>query len=222
VAASLGYPDGERIPVEEMLAVVGRIARAVDVPVSADLEAGYGDPAATARAAVEAGVAGLNLEDKAGPREEHVERIRAVRAEVGEELVLNARIDVFLHGTDLDDAVARATAYLAAGADCTFPIGVTDRATIAALAERIEGPVNVLAGPGAPPIAELEGLGVARVTFGSGLTRAAYGAAVRAARELLTDGTYGGLDDATSWPELSQMLERSATMNAASRGGAVR
>lgn len=223
VAASLGYPDGERIPANEMLAAVGRIARAVDVPVTADLEAGYGDPAATARAAVAAGVAGLNLEDKAGPPEEHIERIRAVRAEVGQELVVNARTDVLLEGTGgVDEAVARGNAYLAAGADCIFPIGVSDRAAIAALAERIDGPINVLAGSGTPPIAELERLGVARVTFGSGLTRAAYGAAVRAARELLEDGSYGWLEGATTWPELSRLLDGSATINAASRGGAAR
>ena len=223
VAASLGYPDGERIPAAEMLAAVARIAQAVELPVTADLEAGYGDPAATARAAVEAGIAGLNLEDKAGPPEAHVERIRAVRAEVGEALVVNARTDVFLERTGgVDDAVERANAYLAAGADCTFPIGVSDRDTIAELAKRIDGPVNVLAGVGTPPIAELEALGVARVTFGSGLTRAAYGAAVRGAREAFEDGTYGWLEPATPWPELSRLLESSATMNAASRGGAVR
>ncbi len=223
VAASLGYPDGERIPAEEMLAVVGRIAQAVDVPVTADLEAGYGDPAATARAAVAAGVAGLNLEDKAGPPEEHAERIRAVRAAVGKALVINARTDVFLEGTGgVDEAVERGNAYLAAGAECVFPIGVSERAAIAALSERIDGPVNILAGSATPPIAELASLGVARVTFGSGLTRAAYGAAVRAARELLDEGSYSWLEGAAPWPELSRLLEGSATMNAASRGGAAR
>lgn len=223
VAASLGYPDGERIPAAEMLAAVGRIAQAVEVPVSADLEAGYGDPVATARAAVDAGVAGLNLEDKAGPADEHVERIRAVRAEVGDELVVNARIDVFLHGTGgVEDAVERGNAYLDAGADCVFPIGVSEGAAIARLAAGIDGPVNVLAGAGTPPIAELEAMGVARVTFGSGLTRAAYGAAVRGATEALEDGTYGWLEAATPWPELSRLLEGFATMNAASRGGAAR
>ena len=223
VAASLGYPDGERIPAAEMIEAVGRIARAVGMPVTADLEAGYGDPAATARAAVDAGLAGMNLEDKAGPADEHVERIRAVRAEVGEELVLNARIDVFLHGTGgIDEAVERGNAYLAAGADCVFPIGVADSAAIARLAAEIDGPLNVLASTGTPSTAELETLGVARVTFGSGLTRAAYGATVRAAREVLEDGTYGWLEAASPWPELSRLLEGSATMNAASRGGAAR
>jgi 2-methylisocitrate lyase-like PEP mutase family enzyme len=223
VAASLGYPDGERIPAADMLAAVGRIARAVEVPVTADLEAGYGDAAATARAALDAGLAGLNLEDKAGPADEHVERIRAVRAEVGEELVVNARIDLFLHGTGgADEAVERGNAYLAAGADCVFPIGVSDGAVIAHLAAEIDGPVNVLATAATPPVAELEAMGVARVTFGSGLTRAAYGAAVRAAREALEDGTYGWLEAAAPWPDLSRLLEGFATIDAASRGGAAR
>ena len=223
VAASLGYPDGELIPAEEMLAAVGRIARAVEVPVTADLEAGYGDPAATARTALDAGLAGLNLEDKAGPPEEHVERIRAVRAEVGDELVLNARTDVFLQGTaGVEEAVERGNAYLAAGADCVFPIGVSDVEAIAQLAEQIDGPVNILAMAGSPSIAELKRLGVARVTFGSGLTRAAYSAAVDAAREVLEGGTYTWLEQAVTHAELSRMLETSARMNAASRGGAVR
>ena len=223
VAASLGYPDGERIPAAEMLAAVTRIAAAADLPVTADLEAGYGDPVATARAAIAAGVAGMNLEDQACPADEHVERIKAIRAEVGDAIVLNARIDVFLHGTgDVDEAVERANAYLAAGADCTFPIGVSEKATIAQLAERIDGPVNVLATAGTPPVSELEELGVARVTFGSGLTRAAYGAAVRAAHEALSDGTYGWLEGAVPQLEVSQSPRASATIDAASRGGAVR
>lgn len=208
VAASLGYPDGERIPAAEMLEAVARIARAVRLPVTADLEGGYGDAPGTARAAVEAGLAGLNLEDAAGPADDHVERIRAVRAEVGDELVVNARVDLLLHGTgDLDDTVERANAYLAAGADCAFPIGVSDAAAIGELAARIDGPLNVLAGAGTPPVAELERLGVARVTFGSGLTRAAYTAAVHAAREALGDGTYRFLDGVVSHGELSQLLE---------------
>lgn len=209
VAASLGFPDGEQIPAAEMLAAVARIARAVELPVSADLESGYGDPAATARAAVDAGLAGLNLEDGAGSPEEHVERIRAVRAEVGDELVVNARVDVLLHGTGgIDEVVERANAYLAAGADCAFPIGVSDGAAIGELAARIDGPVNVLAGADTPPIAELERLGVARVTFGSGLTRAAYTAPERAASEALGEGTYSWLDGAVSHSELSRLLDR--------------
>jgi 2-methylisocitrate lyase-like PEP mutase family enzyme len=189
VAAARGYPDGERIPRDEMLEVVARIARAVDLPVTADLEAGYGDAAATAEAAIDAGAVGLNLEDGLGPVEEHVARIRAVRAAAearGVPLVVNARTDVFLRGEgDVDEAVRRGNAYLEAGADCVFPIMVADPPTIARLTAEIRGPVNVLHRDGVPPVDELERLGVARVSVGSGLHRAALAHAVSLARGLL-------------------------------------
>src|SRR5262245_22551890 len=119
VARSLGFEDGEQTPVEEMLRVVARIADAVDVPVTADLEAGYGDPARTAAAATSAGAAGMNLEDSLEDREleleEQVALIRAVRV-AAPDLVLNARVDVFLvGGGDIGEAVERGNAYLAAG-----------------------------------------------------------------------------------------------------------
>jgi 2-methylisocitrate lyase-like PEP mutase family enzyme len=112
IAGVLGYPDGERIPSGEMLDMVARIAAAVDLPVTADLEAGYGDAAATAHAAWESGAVGLNLEDAAGPAVEHVERVRAARAAVPA-LVINARTDLYLFGQpDFDETVRRAAAYL--------------------------------------------------------------------------------------------------------------
>lgn len=173
VAAAHGYPDGEQIPPELMLAAVERIARAVDVPVTADLEAGYGDPVATARAAWDAGVVGLNFEDRSRPLDEHVAGIRAIR-ETALPLVLNARTDVYLDGSGSEEeAIERANAYLAAGADCAFAIGVTDLETIGRLAAAIDGPLNVLAEPESPRLAELEALGVRRVSFGSGLFKAA-------------------------------------------------
>jgi 2-methylisocitrate lyase-like PEP mutase family enzyme len=184
VARSLGGEDGEQAPRDEMVAAAGRIAAAVEVPVTADLEAGYGDPVGTARLAWEAGVVGLNFEDSPGgvmvPLEEQVEWIRAVKAAVPE-LVLNARVDVFLKGSrEVDEAVERANAYLAAGADCAYPIfGPVD--AIAELAGRIDGPVNVLAGRDAPPPAELERVGVARMTWGAGLAAAALAEAARIA-----------------------------------------
>ena len=194
VAAAHGYPDGERIPAQEMLAAVERIARAVEVPVTADLEAGYGDAAAAARAAIEAGAVGMNLEDGAGPVPEHVARIAAARAaadEAGVPLVLNARVDVYLRGThELGDAVERANAYLAAGADCAFVIGVSDRVTIARLLADVAGPLNVLARAETPPVAELARLGVRRVSVGTRLFQEALGAAEVAARELVESGTY--------------------------------
>jgi 2-methylisocitrate lyase-like PEP mutase family enzyme len=210
VAWSLGYAD-RQVPPAEMLTAVERIARAVSVPVTADLEDGYGDPAATAAAAVEAGAVGMNLEDGAGDPAEHVRRIEAVRAAVGDRLVLNARIDVFLRYAGkrwdrFDDAVSRANAYLAAGADCVFPIGVADIEVIRRLVEEIDGPVNVLVKAGGPPVGELERLGVRRVSVGSGLAQAALGAAERGANEVLEEGTLSFLDGAIPGDELNRLL----------------
>lgn len=185
VARSLGWEDGEQAPVSEMLQVVERIAAAVEVPVTADLEAGYGDPPGTAAAALAVGAAGMNLEDSHGESEmvsldEQVALIRAVRA-AAPELVLNGRVDCFVTGTGgVDEAVARGNAYLAAGADCVYPI-LAPLESIAALTAGIDGPVNVLADPAEPQIAELERLGVARVTFGSSLASVALAEAARVA-----------------------------------------
>ena len=188
VARSLGWDDGEQTPVEEMLRAVGRIAAAVEVPVTADLEAGYGDPPRTAAGAIAAGAAGMNLEDsRAGrllPLDEQLEIIRAVRA-AAPGLVLNARVDVFLQGGgDVGAAIERGNAYHAAGVDCVYPIAAPFEA-VGPLAAGIDGPVNILASPQDPPLAELERLGVARVTFGSGLARVALDEAARLAATAL-------------------------------------
>ena len=189
VARSLGWEDGEQTPVEEMLRVVERIAAAVDVPVTADLEAGYGDPPRTAAAALAAGAAGMNLEDsRLGgapvPVDEQVELVRAVRA-AAPELVLNARVDVFLAGAGgVEEAVARGNAYLAAGADCVYPI-LAPLQVVVALTGAIDGPVNVIAEPESPRLDELARLGVTRVTFGSGLARVALAEAARLAAAAL-------------------------------------
>ena len=182
IARSLGWEDGEQAPVAEMLQMVERIAAAVDVPVTADLEAGYGDPPGTAAAALAAGAAGMNLEDSRGlamvPVDEQVTLIRAVRA-AAPELVVNARVDVFVRQTGgVEEAVARGNAYLAAGADCVYPIMAPFDA-IGPLAAGIDGPVNVIASPQEARLEELERLGVTRVTFGSGLAAAALGEATR-------------------------------------------
>ncbi len=193
VARSLGWEDGEQIPAERMLDAVARIAAAVDLPVTADLEAGYGDPVATARAAWGAGAVGLNLEDGNGPADAHCDRIAAVRAAVPE-LVLNARTDVFIGGSnDPDDAIERANAYLAAGADCAFAIGLADGATIERLVQAIAGPLNVLATKDSPPVVELERLGVRRISLGSGLHRTSLAATRAGTAELFEHGTYGFL-----------------------------
>ena len=188
VARSLGWEDGERAPVEEVLQANERIAAAVDLPVTGDLEHGYGDPVGTARHAWGAGLVGINFEDSTDdghvPIEEQVAMIRAIRQAVPE-LVINARVDTFIRETGgIDDAVERANAYLAAGADCTYPIACPVSA-VADLARRIDGPVNVLVIPGMPQPNELQNLGVARMTWGSGLATLAYAEAARIAAAAL-------------------------------------
>jgi 2-methylisocitrate lyase-like PEP mutase family enzyme len=171
VADALGYEDGERTPVEEMLAAVERIARAVDVPVTADMEAGYGLPDAELAARVTAaGAAGLNLEDTDHanhpalvPAELHAARIARIKDAA--DLVVNARIDVHLRGGATSEALERARRYRDAGADCVYPIGIADEATIAAFCA-LGFPVGVLLRPGAPPIERLAELGVARISLG--------------------------------------------------------
>jgi 2-methylisocitrate lyase-like PEP mutase family enzyme len=182
VARSLGWEDGEQAPVEEMLRANERIAAAVDLPVTGDLEHGYGDPVGTARHAWGAGLVGINFEDSTGeghvPLAEQVAMIAAIRDAVPE-LVINARVDTFLRKTGgIDEAVERGNAYLAAGADCIYPIACPVSA-VADLAGRIDGPINVLVIPGMPEPYELQNFGVARMTWGSGLATAAYEEAAR-------------------------------------------
>lgn len=189
VARSLGFEDGAA-PGDEMLRVAGRIAQAVDVPVTADLERGYDDAPATVAAAWETGIVGANIEDSVAGEppvavDEQVELLGAVRA-AAPELVLNARVDTFLRGSGgVDETIERGNAYLEAGADCVFPITVAERADIQAVVERVDGPVAVMAVPGLPPIDELERIGVARFTWGSGLATEALSAAARAAEQVL-------------------------------------
>jgi 2-methylisocitrate lyase-like PEP mutase family enzyme len=224
VAYVLGYPDGQRIPRAEMLDMVRRIAGAVSVPVSADMEAGYGTTpeaaAETARGVLAAGAVGMNLEDTGDdgallPLEVQVGRLRAARsaaAAAGVPLFLNGRTDAFgapgLAPADrLAEAVRRANAYLDAGADCAFVPFVSDRELVARLAREVNGPLNVLGTPAALPVAELTRLGVRRVSVGSGIARAAYGLARRAAAELAQRGTYDALGaDAISYDEMQRLL----------------
>jgi 2-methylisocitrate lyase-like PEP mutase family enzyme len=207
-ANNLGYADGQHVTRSQMLATVAPIASAVDLPVTADMEAGYGDTpedaAATTLGVLEAGAVGLNLEDTCDEGTEpllSIERfvakiaaVKAVAAETGVPIVLNARTDIFIGavgdpGTRLDRAVERGRAYLEAGADCVFVPAVADPGVIAALVEGIGGPVSVLAGPGSPTIAELAVLGVARISVGSGAHRAALALARRIANEAYGAGT---------------------------------
>jgi 2-methylisocitrate lyase-like PEP mutase family enzyme len=180
VAATLGHDDGERTPVAEMFAAITRIARSVDVPVTADVEAGYGlAPGELADRLVSAGVVGCNLEDSdPGTRQlkdagRQADYLAAVRDRAAGALVVNARVDVFVRTTAggapaVDTAIARAGRYLVAGADCTYPIFAPPDALPRLVAE-IDGPVNALYLPGGPSLAQLSAAGVARITFGGGL-----------------------------------------------------
>ncbi|WP_435062888.1 isocitrate lyase/PEP mutase family protein [Halobaculum sp. EA56] len=225
VAASVGYPDGERIPRTETLAAVERMAERVALPVSADIEAGYGDAPGgvgeTVARVVDAGAVGVNLEDGTGDPDrplrdpaDHAARIEAARAaadDAGVPIVVNARTDVFWAGvSDPDDrlerAVERANRYLDAGGDCAFVPGVTDAETIAALADRIDAPLNVLGGPGAPSVPALGELGVARVSVGSGPMRATLATLEAIGEELLETGTYDRMADALPYDELADLL----------------
>jgi 2-methylisocitrate lyase-like PEP mutase family enzyme len=202
VAWSLGVPDGAGLGADRAAAAVARITAAVTVPVSADIEAGYEDVADTVAAMLEAGAVGINLEDRLfrdllGPAEQaaRLAGARAASDAAGVPLWINARTDVFLAGSGrVDEALSRAAVYAAAGADSLFVPGLVD---VAAIAELVAGPlpVAVMAGPGAPSVAELAAAGVVRISLGSAIVQAAYGLAARAATELLTSGTYESTAD---------------------------
>lgn len=214
LAAVLGYPDGQHVPPSEMLFLIERIAASVQAPVSADVEAGYGDPVKTARDLMACGVVGMNLEDMEGnellPLDAQLKAIREIRN--AGPVVINARTDIFLarHGdpaTRFDRAVERLNAFHAAGADCLFAPGVTDAETIGQLVAALHGPLNILAGPGAPSIAEMRALGVRRVSLGSGPSRVALGSLRRMVRTLREEGTFTALaSEAVPYPEVQKLL----------------
>jgi 2-methylisocitrate lyase-like PEP mutase family enzyme len=196
VAFSLGYADGQNIPAKEMLAAVARIAKCVNVPVTADLEGGYGDIAETAAALMESGAVGLNLEDGPEPLasiDEQVSRIAAVR-KTGP-VVINARTDLYLlqigdPATRFDRACERLKAYRDAGADCLFIPGIVAEDLIARFVDALEFPINILAVSGTPPVARLKELGVARISVGSGMMRSAMGHTRRIAEALKDTGKW--------------------------------
>jgi 2-methylisocitrate lyase-like PEP mutase family enzyme len=210
VAWSLGARDGDALDRDSAVAAIRRVVAAVSVPVTADIESGFGaDPAGVAetiRAVVAAGAAGVNLEDGRREPADQVARLAAAREAAGGALFINARIDTYLMGgRDLGETVARAEAYLKAGADGIFVPGVVDAETVGALVAKIQAPVNVLVGPGAPSVAELAELGVARVSLGSGVAQAAYAVMRRAAREALGAGTYASIADAVDYGEMNAL-----------------
>jgi 2-methylisocitrate lyase-like PEP mutase family enzyme len=228
IANALGYPDGQKISRTEMLAVVHRIAAAVGIPVTADVEAGYGakpeDVADTAGQVLAAGAVGMNLEDTVDDRTDLLadislqkEKIRAVvetSALAGVPLVLNARTDVFLASigaseTRLARTIERLNAYRDAGAQCLFAPGVKDKETIAQLVSGVRGPLNILATAGTPPVAELERLGVARVSVGSGPMRATLGLIGRIALQLREEGSFSLMTDgAMTYAEANRLFTR--------------
>jgi 2-methylisocitrate lyase-like PEP mutase family enzyme len=191
VAEALGYADGEYTPPDEMFAAISRIARAVDVPVSADIEAGYGlSPAELVERLLGSGAVGCNLEDTdhangkslrpAAVQADALAAVKDAARAAGVDIVLNGRTDVFLRAVNLsdnelvDEAVRRARLYLDAGADCIYPIGVSDERAIARLVEAIPAPINVIPNyRGAPGLARLRQLGVRRISYAARLYRAA-------------------------------------------------
>lgn len=217
IAWSCAVPDGGVIDRDRMLEQVGRIVAAVDVPVTADLEAGYGDSpdevARTVAMAVRAGAVGGNLEDVWEGRlldvDEATARIGAARAAAPPaSFVLNARTDTYFVGTTGDpfaETVERAAHYLDAGADCIFVPGVVEEDTIRQLAAAIPGPLNVVAGlSNTIDAPTLFSLGVMRVSLGGSLARAAYSLLERAGEELLTAGTLGFLDGALPYAQMQR------------------
>lgn len=224
IANALGYPDGQRIPREEMIGAVRRIVKAVAIPVTADIEAGYGpapeDVAVTIRQVLEAGAVGVNLEDAASDITlyevpQQVERLRAAReaaTALGVPLVINARTDVYLQGRSdssyaFEEALRRLTAYRDAGASCLFVPGLRDIHTIARMTRAIGTPLNILAGPGVPSARDLENIGVARLSLGSGPMRAAMGLMRKIGRELLENGTWAAmLDEAVPYQEMNDLM----------------
>ncbi len=208
VAWSLGYPDGEGAPRDEVIAATGRIARAVAVPLTADIEAGFGDTpeavAGTVRAVIAAGAVGINLEDgthrpDAPLRsiEDAAARIRAGRAAAeaaGVPIVINARTDLYLLGFGderqrFDAAVERARAYFASGADCFFPIGLADPDTLAAMVRALDAPVNATIRSGGARVADLIQAGVARLSTATAIACASMGFVQEMARQLHETGT---------------------------------
>lgn len=224
VAWALGYPDGEGTPLDEVLAVVERIVRVTPLPVTVDFEAGYGDSpeavAANVHRLIETGAVGINLED--GVRHEYLRdiddaarRVAAARQaadEAGVPIVINARVDNWMVGGDEDEdtrvaeALRRARAYLEAGADCIYPIGVSSPELIGRLCAAIDAPVNVGVRPGLPDMAELGRLGVARVSAATRLATVAFSAAHDAAKRMRDSGRFDGLDSSLAYGDIQRLF----------------
>lgn len=229
VATALGYADGQQISREMLIDALARITRVVESPVTADIEAGYGttieEVLQTVRDVIATGVVGINIEDSLKQQDKaladisyQIELIAALRelaTELDMPLVINARVDVFLLAigepeSRFEHTVQRANAYLQAGADCVYPIGLLPTDVIASLVKAIRGPINILGGPAAPTLPELAKLGVARVSLAGGLMRSALGHLHTIAQELLTSGTYTQMEAAAlSGADFRSLFNRS-------------
>ena len=226
-AATLGVQDGQRFPLSNTVELVTRLVQRVDLPVSADIEAGYAESAdgvvASARAVLAAGAVGINLEDGTGRPEqpladipaqcEKIAAIRAMARQAGIRLVINARTDVFLvHGNSVGQvprAIERGRAYVEAGADCVFvpDMGDLDGSAMRQLVLAIGAPINVVAGPATPSMRELTQIGIARVSLGPRVMRTALGLYRRIAREILDEGTFATMfAGALSYEETNALL----------------
>ena len=226
IAAALGYPDGEVMRRDQFIELSGNFAATVSVPFNADGERGYGDENGvrdTVRALVARGVAGMNLEDGAakgkGGLVEISEQLRKIKAvmdtkrELGSEFFLNARVDSFHVITDdlkkaVDEAIQRGNAYAEAGADCIFYLFLHSAEIIGRLAKEVKAPISILAGPQSPSVQHLQDLGVARVSYGSGFTKAAITATRRLAQEILEKGTCNLLKEGMQTPDINALLAR--------------
>ncbi len=229
LANALGKADGQNLSLEEMLGAIRRIAAAVRVPVTADVEAGFAnDPAGILRSMDEiiaAGAVGVNLEDALPghtprgplfPLPEQIARIQAAR-QAGEKrgihLVINARTDAYWQAgvtpqQAIENTLERGKAYLKAGCDCVFIPGLKDAEQIRAVVKELNAPINILAVPGAPTVPELKALGVKRVSFGSGPMRAAMGFLRRVAQEAMKSGSWELMNEnAIPYPEINAMFK---------------
>jgi 2-methylisocitrate lyase-like PEP mutase family enzyme len=219
VAWAHGYPDGDVLPVDLVAWTVASIARAIRIPLTADIEGGYSDdPKAVGEAVarvVDAGAVGINLEDGSSPPDLLAAKIAAAKAAAsrrGVDLFVNARADVYLRGLKpagerVDETLARARRYKEAGASGLFVPGVTDPAEIQQIASGAGLPLNVLARPGLPPAAELAPLGVRRLSAGSGIAQAVWGRTAALTRAFLADGRSEAMaEGAMVYPEINALM----------------
>jgi 2-methylisocitrate lyase-like PEP mutase family enzyme len=237
IAASLGYPDSQVIQLSEMLECITGIAKAVQVPVTVDIEAGYGNNIneiiESVKKIIATGIVGINIEDSIDLNPvlideiEFCERISAIRAlsdSLGFHLVINARTDSFYTSTGsplekLSESIRRGNKYREAGADCIFVQPVWEKETIKTLVKEINAPINILTNPGIragvpPPVSELQDLGVARLSLGSAMMKATLALIKKVADELSKKGTYNILLDTLSpLPDAATAYKMAIGMN---------